>query len=104
MRFLSEPTTDLTYSDIFLVPSRSDVTSRLVWTWRRRRDRLHHPAGRREYDGSDRKRMAETMARRGGLAVLPQDVPLDVLRSVTAWVKARTPCSRRRSACGRRTR
>ena len=35
------------------------------------------------------KRMAETMARRGGLAVLPQDVPLDVLRDVTAWIKAR---------------
>ena len=29
MRFLSEPPTDLTYSDAFLVPSRSDVTSRL---------------------------------------------------------------------------
>ena len=29
MRFLNEPTTDLTYSDLFLVPSRSDVTSRL---------------------------------------------------------------------------
>ena len=35
------------------------------------------------------KRMAETMARRGGLAVLPQDVPLEVLRDVTAWIKAR---------------
>ena len=28
MRFLTEPTTDLTYSDLFLVPSRSGVTLR----------------------------------------------------------------------------
>jgi IMP dehydrogenase len=103
VRFLSEPTTDLTYSDIFLVPSRSDVTSR-------------HDVDLAADDGTGStiplvvanmtavtgKRMAETMARRGGLAVLPQDVPLDVLRSVTAWVKARhavfeTPVSLRAS-------
>ncbi len=29
VRFLSEPAHDLTYSDVFLVPSRSDVGSRL---------------------------------------------------------------------------
>ena len=35
------------------------------------------------------RRMAETMARRGGLAVLPQDIPLDVVTEVVGWVKAR---------------
>src|SRR5690349_21728115 len=37
------------------------------------------------------RRMAETMARRGGLAVLPQDIPLDVVAEVVAWLKQRHP-------------
>jgi IMP dehydrogenase len=37
------------------------------------------------------RRMAETVARRGGLAVLPQDVPLDVVAQVIARVKACHP-------------
>src|SRR6266542_3164617 len=35
------------------------------------------------------RRMAETVARRGGLAVLPQDIPAEVVRDVVSWVKAR---------------
>src|SRR4249920_1767342 len=35
------------------------------------------------------RRMAETVARRGGLAVLPQDIPADVVADVIAWVKSR---------------
>ena len=48
------------------------------------------------------RRMAETVARRGGITVLPQDIPLDVigvgrrLRQVAA-----TRCTRRRSRCRR---
>ena len=103
MRFLSEPTTDLTYSDIFLVPSRSDVTSRLdVDLAADDGTGSTIPLVVANMTAVTGKRMAETMARRGGLAVLPQDVPLDVLRSVTAWVKARhavfeTPVSLRAS-------
>jgi IMP dehydrogenase len=33
--------------------------------------------------------MAETVARRGGMAVLPQDIPADVVADVIAWVKGR---------------
>jgi IMP dehydrogenase len=33
--------------------------------------------------------MAETVARRGGLAVLPQDIPVDVVADVVSWVKSR---------------
>jgi IMP dehydrogenase len=33
--------------------------------------------------------MAETVARRGGLTVLPQDIPLDVVESVIEYVKSR---------------
>jgi IMP dehydrogenase len=37
------------------------------------------------------RRMAETAARRGGLAVIPQDIPVDVVSEVISWVKARHP-------------
>ena len=35
------------------------------------------------------RRMAETVARRGGLAIIPQDIPIDVVAEVIAWVKRR---------------
>mgnify|MGYP006209986459 CR=1 FL=1 len=35
------------------------------------------------------RRMAETVARRGGLVVLPQDIPLDVVENVVRFVKSR---------------
>src|SRR5690242_5763645 len=35
------------------------------------------------------RRMAETVARRGGVTVLPQDIPAEVVREVVEWVKAR---------------
>src|SRR5216683_4205753 len=35
------------------------------------------------------RRMAETVARRGGVAVLPQDIPVDVVAEVVSWVKSR---------------
>lgn len=90
MRFLSEPSTDLTYSDVFLVPSRSGVTSRLdVDLAADDGTGSSIPLVVANMTAVTGKRMAETMARRGGLAVLPQDVPLDVLRDVTEWIKSR---------------
>lgn len=92
MRFLTEPTTDLTYSDLFLVPSRSEVTSRLdVDLAADDGTGSTIPLVAANMTAVTGKRMAETMARRGGLAVLPQDVPLDVIRDVTAWIKERHP-------------
>ena len=35
------------------------------------------------------KRMAETVARRGGLAVIPQDIPTPVVADVVRFVKSR---------------
>ena len=92
MRFLTEPTTDLTYSDLFLVPSRSEVTSRLdVDLAADDGTGSAIPLVAANMTAVTGKRMAETMARRGGLAVLPQDVPLEVIREVTAWIKTRHP-------------
>ena len=48
------------------------------------------------------RRMAETVARRGGLAVLPQDIPPDVVRDVVALGQGPPPRRRhRRSRCRR---
>jgi len=35
------------------------------------------------------RRMAETVARRGGIAVIPQDIPLEIVADVISWVKSR---------------
>src|SRR5690606_12397517 len=37
------------------------------------------------------RRMAEVTARRGGITVLPQDIPIDVIATVVAWLKSRHP-------------
>src|SRR4051794_24673308 len=37
------------------------------------------------------RRMAEPVARRGGITVLPQDIPLDIVEEVVGWVKGRHP-------------
>jgi len=90
VRFLSQPAHDLTYSDVFLIPNRSAVGSRT-------------DVDLSAADGSGTtipiivanmtavagRRMAETVARRGGVVVLPQDIPVDVVAEVIAWVKQR---------------
>ena len=35
------------------------------------------------------RRMAETVARRGGMAVIPQDIPFEIVADVISWVKSR---------------
>ncbi len=92
MRFLTDPTYDLTYSDVFMVPSRSDVTSRLDVDLTST-DGLATPtplvaANMTAVSG---RRMAETMARRGGLAIFPQDIPSDVVGRSIAKVKRSHP-------------
>ncbi|MDO5735195.1 MAG: GuaB1 family IMP dehydrogenase-related protein [Propionibacteriaceae bacterium] len=93
VRFLNDrPAHDLTYSDIFMVPSRSDVTSRLDVDLTST-DGLATPlplvaANMTAVSG---RRMAETMARRGGLAVFPQDIPTDVVAAAITKVKAAHP-------------
>ena len=90
MRFLNEPVFDLTYDDVFMAPSKSELTSRM-------------DVDLSSSDGSGTtiplvvanmtaiagRRMAETVARRGGLVVIPQDIPIPVVAEVIASVKAR---------------
>ncbi len=90
VRFLSEPVHDLAYSDVFLVPSRSEVGSRLdVDLTTRDGSGATIPIVVANMTAVAGRRMAETVARRGGIAVLPQDIPVDVVAEVIAWVKSR---------------
>jgi IMP dehydrogenase len=92
MRFLNDqqPPYDLTYDDVFMVPGRSAVGSRQGVD-------LASPDGSgttiplvvANMTAIAGRRMAETVARRGGLVVIPQDIPIDVVTEVTGWVKRR---------------
>ena len=93
MRMLNEGVSfDLTYNDVFLVPSLSEVPSRFDVD-------LSTPDGLgttipvivANMTAVAGRRMAETVARRGGLTVLPQDIPLDVIEMVVEHVKTRHP-------------
>jgi IMP dehydrogenase len=86
------PATDLTYSDVFLTPSRSRVSSRLdVDLTSADGSGTTIPVVVANMTAVTGRRMAETVARRGGLAVLPQDVPLDVVADVIRRVKGCHP-------------
>ena len=92
MRFLEghPPRYDLTYNDVFIVPNRSDVASRF-------------DVDLSTVDGSGTtipvvvanmtavagRRMAETVARRGGVVVLPQDLPITAVQHTVDFVKSR---------------
>ncbi|HEU4421826.1 MAG TPA: GuaB1 family IMP dehydrogenase-related protein [Pilimelia sp.] len=92
MRFLSgaAPAHDLTYSDVFMAPARSDVGSRLdVDLSTSDGTGTTIPVVVANMTAVAGRRMAETVARRGGLAVIPQDIPIDVVADVVSWVKLR---------------
>jgi IMP dehydrogenase len=94
MRFLGDtrPATDLTYADVFMVPNHSTVGSRLeVDLTTPDRVGTTIPVVVANMTAISGRRMAETVARRGGVAVLPQDIPADVVAEVVAWTKARHP-------------
>ncbi|MFL6111247.1 MAG: GuaB1 family IMP dehydrogenase-related protein [Catenulispora sp.] len=94
MRFLNDysPPYDLTYDDVFMVPSRSQVGSRLAVDLRTDDGTgTTIPLVVANMTAVAGRRMAETVARRGGIAVIPQDIPLDVVADVIGWVKDRSP-------------
>jgi len=90
MRFYeTTPTHDLTYSDVFLVPSRSSVTSRLdVSLAPGDGTGATVPIVSANMNSVTGPRLAATLARRGGLGVLPQDMPLQELDAAIRWVKS----------------
>lgn len=92
MKFLDghRPGFELTYNDVFIVPNQSDVASRF-------------DVDLSTVDGSGTtipvvvanmsavagKRMAETVARRGGIVIVPQDLPITAVKQTVEFVKSR---------------
>ena len=90
MRFINNPTHDLTYDDVFMVPSASELSSRMdVDLASTDGSGTTIPLVVANMTAISGRRMAETIARRGGLAVIPQDIPHAVVDSVIKWVKTR---------------
>ena len=89
MKFSGErPTADLTYSDVFLVPRRSAVSSRLqVDLAPDDGTPATLPLVAANMNSVTGPRLAAALARRGGLGVLPQDLPLQELDAAIRWVK-----------------
>jgi IMP dehydrogenase len=85
----ASPRHDLTYSDVFLVPSRSSVGSRLrVSLEPRDGTGATIPIVSANMNSVTGPRLAASLARRGGLGVLPQDLHLQDLDAAIRWVKA----------------
>ncbi len=82
------PTHDLTYSDVFLVPSHSEVSSRLAVDLAPGDGTgASLPIVSANMNSVTGPRLAATLARRGALGVLPQDMPLQELDAAIRWVK-----------------
>jgi len=90
VRFLNIPSHDLTYDDVFMVPSSSQIASRMdVDLSTDDGTGTTIPIVVANMTAISGRRMAETIARRGGMAVIPQDIPIEVVSDVIKWVKSR---------------
>jgi IMP dehydrogenase len=92
MRFLHghQPGYDLTYNDVFIVPNRSDVTSRFdVDLSTGDGTGTTIPVVVANMSAVAGRRMAETVARRGGIVILPQDLPITAVEQTVQFVKSR---------------
>jgi IMP dehydrogenase len=92
VRFLDgqSPPYDLTYNDVFIVPGRSDVASRFdVDLSTSDRSGTTIPVVVANMTAVAGRRMAETVARRGGIVVLPQDLPISAVKETVDFVKSR---------------
>lgn len=90
MEFLNgqTPQHDLTYADVFMVPSRSSITSRLdVSLTPPDRVGTTIPLVAANMTAVSGRRMSETLARRGGIAILPQDIPVTAVQKTVSRVK-----------------
>lgn len=94
MKFLDghRPAFDLTYNDVFIVPNRSDVASRFdVDLSTVDSSGTTIPVVVANMTAVAGRRMAETVARRGGIVMLPQDLPIPAVQETVQFVKSRDP-------------
>ena len=92
MRFLDghRPAHDLTYDDVFIVPNSSGIASRFdVDLSTSDGSGTTIPVVVANMTAVAGRRMAETVARRGGIVVLPQDLPIEAVRQTVDFVKSR---------------
>jgi IMP dehydrogenase len=92
MKFLNghQPGYDLTYNDVFIVPNRSDVASRFdVDLSTSDGSGTTIPVVVANMTAVAGRRMAETIARRGGIVMLPQDLPITAVQQTVEFVKSR---------------
>ena len=92
MQFLEghPPPYDLTYNEVFIVPGRSDVASRFdVDLSTSDASGTTIPVVVANMTAVAGRRMAETVARRGGIVVLPQDLPITAVTQTVEFVKSR---------------
>jgi IMP dehydrogenase len=92
MRFLDghRPAYDLTYNDVFVMPNRSEVASRFdVDLSTDDGSGTTIPVVVANMTAVAGRRMAETVARRGGLVILPQDLPITAVQQTVEFVKSR---------------
>ena len=92
MKFLDghRPGYDLTYNDVFVMPSRSEVESRFdVDLATNDGSGTTIPVVVANMTAVAGRRMAETVARRGGLVILPQDLPITAVQQTVDFVKSR---------------
>lgn len=92
MRFLDghRPGYDLTYNDVFVMPNRSEVASRFdVDLSTADGSGTTIPVVVANMTAVAGRRMAETVARRGGLVILPQDLPITAVQQTVEFVKSR---------------
>jgi IMP dehydrogenase len=90
MRFSnpSDESKELTYSDVFLYPQRTSVSSRFEVDLKPAGNTgLTIPIVAANMTAVAGRRMAETLARRGGVVVLPQDIALDRVEQMVSYVK-----------------
>ncbi|MCV6972229.1 GuaB1 family IMP dehydrogenase-related protein [Mycobacterium bohemicum] len=92
MKFLDghSPAHDLTYNDVFIMPNRSDVASRFdVDLSTTDGSGTTIPVVVANMTAVAGRRMAETVARRGGIVILPQDLPITAVQQTVEFVKSR---------------
>src|SRR6201992_2247530 len=92
MRFLDghRPAYDLTYDDVFIVPNRSDVASRFdVDLATDDGSGTTIPVVVANMTAVAGRRMPEPAPRRGGMVVLPQDLPITAVQRTVDFVKSR---------------
>jgi IMP dehydrogenase len=84
MKFLNGaiPDYDLTYSDVCIVPSLTESASRMEVSTETSDGVGHLPVVVANMTAVAGRRMAETVARRGGIVVIPQDIPIEVVAEI----------------------